>query len=617
VVRDVVLRPSLRSFAASVVALVAAATLGCGLLSFDPESPPENHCGGARECPGDTTCHPELHICVANQRPATGVFLRFTYPASRGVQIREFQSYRLETPSDLRIDLPAPVVVEGWVAGDDPLRTVRADITLSRPSPIPDEPPETAKIEASDAAAWFEDPARGVAFSAAVLPYTPERGAYTAYVEPKGDDSAVFPPVMIPDLRIVQPAGGEPYRLEVLLPPRTTLRRVVGRVMWGASGVPNLSVRAEDSVTGLRISTIAKTALAPTMAGGDPVPPAEGTFEIFLPDGVTPFRLVAAPTTENPTVPTTVWDNILFNTLDTNHDGVLVFNAAGSDPIPDQPALALPAYTLVSLEGTVEGTAAGSLGSGPVSDATLRFFREVETDTLGVTATFEQRAQTDSYGQITAFGCDPTDPLRSCLPGVALIEGDYSVTVTPPADLQMAGLHLDFFRVARPSPDDPVQRGRVFELEPRADLDGEVLDLMGRPARALRIESRLVAPAGSVAGADLIYLNSVINGSTDFDGAFDMYVEPGTHVLVLRPADSAQFPWRLVPNLAAPDGAVNTSLEAPVVVQGSVKIGADYTAGVVIEALVRDESFGDGPVQVGRAETDASGAFLLLLSPSL
>jgi hypothetical protein len=506
------------------------------------------------------------------------------------------------------------------VAGGDPVQTVRANITLSRPSPI-GEGDESAQITSSDAVAWFENPDVDSAFSASVLPYTAERGAYAAFVEPSGDAEAVFPPVRLLDQRIEQPTGRFAYRLEVTLPPTADLRKVVGRVMRDISGVANLSVWAESPVTGIRISTITKTATAPTMAGGDPVPPPEGTFEIFLPADTATFRLVVAPTVDNPTVPTTVWHEIDFDALDLNHDNKLCFDtancfdAAGATTPPDQPPLALPAFNLVSLEGTVEGTEAGIPGAVPVPGATLTFSRDVPTgDEPDVTATFEQFADTDIEGQIVPRGCDP-----ACTPGVGLLEGDYEVTIKPPASRKMAGLYREFLRIARPSPEEPVQRGQVFQLDPRADLAGSVLDLMGRPAGAVSIESRLLTPAldGPAPGADPIDLNASITASTDFDGVFDMFVEPGTHVLVLRPAESMLFPWRLVPGVAAPDGAVNTSLEAPVVVSGILTIGGESTAGVVIEALVRDESYGDTTIKVGRAETDGDGAFQLLLSPSL
>jgi hypothetical protein len=200
--------------------------------------------------------------------------------------------------------------------------------------------------------------------------------------------------------------------------------------------------------------------------------------------------------------------------------------------------------------------------------------------------------------------------------GVALLEGDYQVTVRPPAGVRMAAMHSGFLRVARPSPEEYVQRGQLFELGPRAELHGTVLDLGHRPVGALPLEAHLLEATGDGAGADLTNLNRTATGYTDPDGAFELFVEPGIHYVLFEPADDSQYPWRIVSNVHAPNGPVDVSLEAPIVLSGVVTIGGTPLSGVDIEALVRNDAFG-ATIGVAEAASDASGKFRLLLSPSI
>jgi len=330
------------------------------------------------------------------------------------------------------------------------------------------------------------------------------------------------------------------------------------------------------------------------------------------------FRLVVSPTADEPIFPTMVLDGLecagaACAGLDVDADTVVEFDGV------EQPALAFPAIGLpVRLEGTVEGLEAGSSLPSPVGGATLRFVREIDTGDPAVTAVFEQVAVTDDAGNIVPSAGRSDDTL-----GVPLLEGDYEVTVTPPDRLRLAGLHESFLRVAPASPTgERVQRGQVFQLGPRAELRGFVLDLLARPAASLAVETQLLVPSGDIQGADPADLNRVVSGETWIDGAFELYVDPGTHLLVLRPSPSTMYPWRLLPDIVAPDGPVDVELEAPVVLAGVVELPdssgvAQPAVGVTVDALVPSTVAGGSTVHVGRTTTGADGRFQLLLSPSL
>lgn len=590
---------------------VLVVSAGCGLMAMDFGSGPENRCSSTDDCNSSSTCDGVLGICVARSRPDVGVFLRFTYPSTSGVTVREFQSQPLRTAGDLRIILPSPVTVEGWVRGGDPLSTVQARVTLTRSSPIPGGAGE--KVEAVAAAdPSFDDWVTGRTYSVVVPQSQTGREPYTAVVEPLGDAAELFPPVVLEERTF---DGRAVHRLEVTLPSGGDVRRVTGLVVRSdGSPIPNLSVRAEDPDTGRRISTIDLSAPYTTLAGGDPPEaPATGSFELLLPVEFDRFRLVVSPTAGEPTFPTMTIGGLSCVELDVDADTVVEFDGV------EQPAVAFPAIGLpVRLEGTVEALELGSSLPSAVSGATLRFVRELETGDPAVTAVFEQVAVTDDAGRIVPPGDNPDGTL-----GIALLEGDYEVTVTPPERLRMAGLYESFLRVAPASPTgERVQRGQVFQLGPRAELRGVVTDLLARPAAALAVETQLLEPSGDIQGADPTDLNRVATGETWIDGAFELYVDPGRHLLALRPSPSTMYPWRLLPDVVAPDGPVDVSLEAPVVLTGLVEIPDSSgvprpAAGVTVDALVPSTVAGGSTVHVGRTSTDTAGRFQLLLAPSL
>ncbi|MBN1772417.1 MAG: hypothetical protein JXB32_14200 [Deltaproteobacteria bacterium] len=595
----------------AVLVSALAVSAGCGLMAMDFGGHTDNRCSGADDCASNSTCNESLGICVARNRPDVGVFLRFAYPSATGVTVREFQSQPLGTAGDLHIVLPQPVTVDGWVRGGDPLTALEASIVLLRPSPIPGGSSEQAGTNA-DRDPSFDDWVTGRTFSLAVPQSQTGREPYTAVIEPLGDDAAAFPPLTVVGLTF---DGSGVHRLEVTLPSGAEVRRIAGLVVRSdGSPIPNLSVRAEDPETGRRISTIDLSAPIVTLAGGDPEDPAPtGSFELLLPVTVERFRLVVSPTVDEPIFPTLTIDGLECAALDADGDTAVEFDGI------EQPAIAYPAIGLpVRLEGTVEALEVGSSLPSPVGGATLRFVRELATGRPDVAAVFEQVAVTDDTGKIVASGDGLDDTL-----GVPLLEGDYEVTVTPPDRLRLAGLYESFLRVAPASPTgERVQRGQVFQLGPRAELRGVVTDPLARPAASLLVETQLVAPSGDIQGADPTDLNRVVSGETWFDGAFDLHVEPGAHLLVLRPDAVTYFPWRLLPDVVAPDGPVDVELEAPVVLTGIVEIPGssgvgEPAVGVTVDALVPTTAAGGSVVHVGRATSDADGRFHLLLSPSL
>jgi hypothetical protein len=579
---------------------------GCGLAGFDFQEEVRNRCSSDDSCGAGGVCNREIGACVVPTAVPGTVHLRFTYAAgAAGLQI--VRSHSLED-LDADFDLPGPATVAGWVAvepdGSGASRVpVAARVTFLRASEIPGE----SSVRMVATAVEPLDPVANwtvlSTFSVSLVP-----GRYTVYVEPSGDPAASVPPVTIEEFEV----AGAGRRLEILLPSSVRSRVLAGLVTRSdGEPVPNLSVRADDPVSARRISTVATTAAYSPLGGGgpagDPDAPA-GWFEIRLPPGTERFRLVVTPTDEAQIFPTLELGDMAFAAFDGDDDGWIRFDGI------EAPTVALPPIGLpVVFEATVEGTEPGAETAHPVTGATLRFEQRIETGRDGWTARFSSLAVTDTAGRIVPADGDTTLGGE----GVPLLEGDYAVTITPSPGQGLAGLFVPSLLVAAPPTGERIQRGHLFGLGPRAPVEGRVRDRDGRPAVAVAIETRLVEAEGRGTGADPADLNPANDTATDEDGAFALWVEPGRHVVLVRPDAATLYPWTVLDDVPAPDGLLEVSLETPVMLTGRASIaGAAPGAALTVEAFI-ERAGGGRSVPVGKARTESDGSFRLLLSPGL
>ncbi len=588
---------------AAAAALLLA---GCGLVgAFDPGGGAENRCTADTDCPG-AVCDRPLAICVAPHAAPATVYLRLAYQTPASTLVREVRVAEAGGGSGpASFILPAPVAVGGVVRRPQPdgggSRPVPAIVTFSMPSGIPGLPPEDVTV--ISAAEVTEDRT----FSGYVV-----GGLHDVRIEPLGEDAHDLPPIAMVGLDIgatspallVDYGTHEPFR---------TVEGYVTRIDGQAA--PNLSVRAEDPATGRRISSIGSTGPIATTLDGDPPgspTPDTGFFRIVLPRDVDTFRLVIAPTQDATHFPTVVLGNLRFADLDTDGDGVVAFDSARDE----QSSVALPPVgRLVLFQGRVEGREDPGFAPVPVPGATLRFVRTVETDLPDVTASFEQIAITDRDGSIVHAAANP-----AAGDGIWLPEGEYAVTIVAPAVGGYRSAHEPAVLVVAPPDEElPILRGRLFTLEPRAALNGEVVNLLGSgPAGSMPLEAILEQAAGGLRNADPANLNGVVRGRSDSNGGFGLLVEPGRHTLILRPPESSRFPWRIVRGVVAPGGLTRLALQAPVPLAGAVSAAGsgEPLPAVAVEAFYLPAG-ASAAIAVGRAQTDASGSFALLLPPRL
>ncbi|MDI7266362.1 MAG: hypothetical protein QME96_00010 [Myxococcota bacterium] len=587
----------------------AAAALflaGCGLAaSIAPGGGAENRCTADTDCPG-AVCDRPLAICVAPHAAPATVYLRLAYQTPASTLVREVRVAEAGGGSGpASFVLPAPVAVEGVVRRPQPdgggWRPVPATVTFSMPSGIPGLPPEDVTVISAAEVTGERT------FSAYVV-----GGLHNVRIEPLGEDAYDLPPIAMAGLGVGEPSPAWlPVDYEAFEPFRT-VEGYVTRI--DGQAVPNLSVRAEDPATGRRISSIGSTGPIATTLDGDPPgspTPDTGFFRIVLPRDVDTFRLVIAPTRDAPHFPTVVLDNLRFADLDIDEDGVVAFDSSRHE----QSSVALPPVgRLVLFQGKVEGRGGPGFAPVPVPGATLRFFRRVETDLPDVTASFEQIATTNPYGSIVHAAAD-----TAAGDGIWLPEGEYAVTIVAPAVGGYRSAHEPAVLVVAPLEGDPILRGRLFTLEPRAALNGEVVNLLGSgSAGSMPLEAILEQAAGGLRNADPANLNGVVRGRSDSDGGFGLLVEPGRHTLILRPSESSGFPWRIVRGIVAPDGRTRLALQAPVPLAGAVSAAGSGgpLPAVAVEAFYLPAG-ASAAIAVGRAQTDAFGSFTLLLPPRL
>lgn len=175
----------------------------------------------------------------------------------------------------------------------------------------------------------------------------------------------------------------------------------------------------------------------------------------------------------------------------------------------------------------------------------------------------------------------------------------------------------------------------TVDVPPATTLSGAVLTPSGEPASA---EVRL-APA---AAADIAYLGNVLDPevqprpaavATAGDGTYQVSVDPGTFDITMATPQGSGFPWLVRPrhlvsgstDAASPpvESLGDLRLQSPVVVrgvvlnaQGSALPGAKVRAWISVGEAAAD-GLAPSAVQIGEAVADESGAYVLLLPPSI
>jgi hypothetical protein len=319
--------------------------------------------------------------------------------------------------------------------------------------------------------------------------------------------------------------------------------------------------------------------------------------------------------------PTVYWDLAAadINGVDaTGHEKVsLVMTGV---PIPSQ---------LVDVTGTVTGDT--GTGNATGVRASLRFFALSLANAAGINAVFNPAVVTDDQGSYS----------------IKLFPGQYRVVATPDVNT------LDAIATPPPSTGGATPSGasvasrwaitervvsiakagnQVIQLADKIRLHGTAVSDKNLPAMGATFQavpSILLTKVGvlrsALAQTPALPPSASVPIVDDKNGAFTLPVDPGAFDLSLRPADTSNFAWWVLPaEEITADIEVKAKLPLPVPIEGTITINAptaaEQTRRVVLgSASVRAYAKvpgGTGVTKVGETRTDDLGHYRLGLPAS-
>ncbi|MFK7985020.1 MAG: hypothetical protein AB8I08_03240 [Sandaracinaceae bacterium] len=601
------LRAALGFSAAAVLALALGSQYGC---SFADAPPLANRCEGDGDC-RTGTCDVELGMCTTEVREPIRIGLEVlpeTTAAGGTPILVSFESFELDGPEDepRLLVLPEPVRTSGLVWDTRTEEAITATVTFNLQSAFEAGPSTRLSAQAVEEVTQ-DGENRNSNLTVSLLPgrdyditVTPT-GAWAArrpplrvgatYRSPSGSDSAFLDFLNYPDLctsAVMEDPSAE----------ADCLVEMSGTVVDG-EGEPQdqMIVRVVRAETNQLLSSVYTT-------GADTAEDVEaGTFRVVLPLAawrandwlytVTPSAERIEEEGPSPTF---------------SADPSSLFEVGGMVTI-----LTPEVGTIVTYQGLVEDDRGRPVENASVSLSALNV---VDGET-GVVGSF--RTSTT-----TGVGEDAGRFEVQLLPGTAEEQATYDVVVTPEASSEIGETLRILRQTVRIGPEQGEVRGQVFQVPFRAQYGGVVRtpEAVGFEAAQIRARPRGVDWMGMLGPiASLARSSSTV---TDLDGVFNVNLDVGVYDVVVEPAGGSNYPWLVVPDQpiggsAAPLNNV-FELATPVTMTGvarfegtALAVGAEVRAYAIVEST--DTS--TRAIQIGRAVTDESGAFTLLLPPSI
>lgn len=563
----------MRARSAPLLCWLVLAGAGCATTL---EGAPVNRCASDSDC-SSGTCDSEHGMCVGDPLGSMRVGLEIV-PATdpyggRPVAV-SFDPFEVTGPTDRgAFAVPLGVSVRGMLRDSEGGAPVSAAITLTLPSAIPGAP--ATRIETQT----FADPMHegtGERFNFE-LQLLPGR-EYDVTIRPNGPWRSKLPPLR----RVLRaPEPGTRINREITWD-AATLERIEG-VLVDVDGVgqPGLVVRAVDR-SGRGVSSTYTT-------GSDPARPA-GWFEIVrdvtAEDWLFSINASASRIASGSPSPTlTVAHNVLF-------------------PGPELTIQVPMSPEVITYSGFVE--IAGASGDG--TPAALTF-----------TATDVLDEATQVVGSFRTTVATNEEPGHEGEFSVQLLPGTYDVVITPTRpDL---GVLRETVRLDPRHGSDV--RGQIFPVPSRARYGGHVQTFDEQPMTNAQVRAQA---RGSTDGDRLPALAVYARSSqalTDPEGRFFVPLDIGLYDITVEPPSGTSWPWAIRRDVAIGSAdAVLTAdvhLGAPVPLTGrAVFADGPPVAGGEVRAygIVEEPDGARRAVQIGRAETDAEGRFLVLLPPS-
>jgi hypothetical protein len=312
-----------------------------------------------------------------------------------------------------------------------------------------------------------------------------------------------------------------------------------------------------------------------------------GEFKIFIPDSVEDYhiRVTHQPNASSQHV-------ITINPSYLHYDG------------PGPVVLLVQQPHLVEFEGQIETT---DEVPRPVSQASITFYaRSLTRDGEVVLGTSRVTTMSNESGMFHAN----------------LLEGEYTIVITPRASDELS-VGLEQRTIISPEIERPLQ-GQVFPLKPRTIIRGRVLMSGGTGFPGATVEARAHDIAGLLDRLSGVGHHRTDTTTSDESGHFALAVDDGSYDFIAHPSTESDLPWLVVPGIEVGDQHMEIAeaeyrFDAPVPITGRVTLGVMAQAGAEIRAfaLIAGREGAERTVQIGRAVSDETGDYRLLLPPQL
>ncbi|KPK15263.1 MAG: hypothetical protein AMJ62_09875 [Myxococcales bacterium SG8_38] len=255
----------------------------------------------------------------------------------------------------------------------------------------------------------------------------------------------------------------------------------------------------------------------------------------------------------------------------------------------------IPRLPPVRYTGTVRDA-----NDAAVPGATLRFLSTgiFGGSQLGLEGSFSGSATTNEDGTFS----------------VELLPGYYSISVTPPADVEnnWGVLTTEALLVG-----EQLTAAEAFIVPPQIGLQGLVTTFRDEAASGVTIVARARSHADSIA---MHRSQEVVSNSI---GAFAMTVDEGIYDLQVRVPSETGFAWLIEPNLAMSGDRGDLSrsyrLVPPIPVRGFLRASdGSPAAGALIRGYLSiDDGGGSRRIQIAETTSREDGSYELLIAPGL
>ncbi len=260
---------------------------------------------------------------------------------------------------------------------------------------------------------------------------------------------------------------------------------------------------------------------------------------------------------------------------------------------PDNKRIFIPRLNRVQYTGRVRDSDGSAVPGATVRFLSTGIFGGAQ---LGLEGSFSASATTDEEGRF----------------GAELLPGFYSVTVTPPEDVENSWGVLS----AEALVGEEITATESLVVPPQVGLRGWVTTFRDETAIGVTVLAR--ARAAREATATHRSQEAVSNDL----GAFAMSVDVGLYDINVKPSSETGFAWLVEPELVMDPGSAESirgyRLQPPIPVQGVLRT---HDGEVVPNALVRayvltgTEGSTTRPIQVAETLSGDDGSYRLLIAP--